>query len=279
MQAAVEAAWLALTLGDAPDPDDAKAVDAWLRRQELPESEWDQLRGPALRRLLIYRELVQQTLRDAIELTIPRCKARLGQHFERYFSAYLQEIGPRSPYLREVAFEFVAFITPRLREDPGLPRYLADLARHEALQIELAAMPSGPVPSDCAAPSLDAALSVIAPSRLMQYEHAVQRLSEDLADRSAALPEPTQVLAYRSTEHEVRYLELSPLAAALIEFILGGATLRDALQLSTRKLGIPLDDDVLQGSAALLSDLCDRGVLSGPPLDSHPSPAAHERYR
>ena len=267
MQAAVEAAWLALTLGDAPDPDDATAVDAWLRRQELPESEWDQLRGPALRRLLVYRELVQQTFRDAIELTIPRCKARLGPHFEPMFSDFLREIGPRSPYLREVAFEFVAYITPRLRDDAALPSYLADLARHEALQIELAATPSGPVPSDCAAPSLDAPLSVLAPSRLMHYEHAVHRLSEDLADRTAALPEPTQVLAYRSAEHEVRYLELSALAAALLEFILDGATLRDALQFSTEKLGISLDDEVLQGSAALLSDLCERGVLSGPPLD------------
>ncbi|HTU58371.1 MAG TPA: putative DNA-binding domain-containing protein, partial [Polyangiales bacterium] len=264
MQAAVEAAWLELTLGAAPDPDDAASIDAWLRRQELPETEWEHLRTE-LPRLLIYRELVQQTLRDAIELTIPRCMARLGEHFERYFSAFLSEVGPRSPYLREVAFDFVAYLAPRLRAAAELPHYLADLARHEALQIELAALPSAASPSDFAAPSLDAPLNVLAPLRLMHYEHAVHRLSEDLADRTPASPEPTHVLAYRSAEHDVRYLELSALAAALLEQILAGASLRDALRLSTAKLGLSLDDEVLRGSATLLSDLCERGVLSGPP--------------
>jgi hypothetical protein len=74
---------------------------------------------------------------------------------------------------------------------------------------------------------------------------------------------PTVLFAYRDPEHEVRYLELTPAAAAILEALFGGATLRDAMMNASSSLGLSLDGSMLEGAARLLSDLEERGALLG----------------
>jgi hypothetical protein len=62
----------------------------------------------------------------------------------------------------------------------------------------------------------------------------------------------------------VRYLELTPLAALIIERLLAGESLKDSLIGATSASGTVLDDATLEGAATLLSDLSARGVLLGP---------------
>jgi hypothetical protein len=90
----------------------------------------------------------------------------------------------------------------------------------------------------------------------------------DEAARDVPAREPTALLVYRDAEHEVRYLELSPLAAAILERLLAGSTLREAVLGGCGVLGHPVDGPVLEGTAALLADLGGRGALLGAaPLD------------
>lgn len=263
MHAALEAALGELVFGQALDPNDELAVAAFIRRHGLTVGDAAALRDGELERLLVYRELVRGTLKAAMEASIPRSLARLGARFEPYFERFLAEQAPSTHYLRDVTSEFLEFCRKPWARDPELPAYLAELARHEALHVQLAA--AAPEPSAEVAESfeLDASLRFISAVRLMRYAFAVHELPERLEDRTEPERRATTLLAYRSPEHEVRYLELTPFAADLVERLLEGATLRAAVEATASALATRLEPSLLEATARLLADLARRGVLLG----------------
>ena len=215
-------------------------------------------------RLLVYRDLVRSTLRDALQLSIPRSIARLGGLFDEYFDRFLCERGPRTHYLRDVTPELLEFCRPLWENDARVPGYLADLALHESLHIEVSALPAL---SRAAAPgplALERGVSFSEALRLVDYGHAVHELDADEANLSPPAPRPVSLLVYRSPEHEVRYLELSPLARGILSALLEGHALGSAVQRAAAIEDTPLTEAVLSGAAQLLADLADRGVIRGP---------------
>jgi hypothetical protein len=263
MQEALESALAELVFGPELKPDDGVAVAAWLARHRISAEDERALREGELARLLVYRELVRGTLLEALQASIPRSLARLGTAFDVYFDRFLAERGPQTHYLRDVTTELLDFCEPLWRADPNVPDYLIDLARHEALHIEIAAAPPRAPSSADAALELDAALTFVEASRLVRYAYAVHRLPEAELDTTAPEHAETRLFVYRSPEHDVRYLELTPLAAEILERLMAGASLRAALLGATTSSGAPLDDALLSGSARLLADLSERGAIVG----------------
>jgi hypothetical protein len=269
MQRELENALAELALGPEIAADDARGIDAWLARHALPEAD-----AAALRRdfgkLRIYRTLVRNNLREALHATMPRAMARLGERFETDFAALLASSPPDSHSLRELTPQFLRFVLPRWAEDPSVPDYLADLARHEALQVEVASLEARPRDHVQAELALDEGVAFVDAVRLVRYDWAVHRLSEDEADRALPERDAVRLLVYRSPEHEVRYLELGAFAAALLAGLIDERlALRTALGHAAEQIGQPLSDDLLQRAARLLSDLAERGALLGkaPPTE------------
>ena len=263
MQRALESALAELTLGPEIAAGDPGAISAWLARNHVSGEDASALQRD-FPRLLVYRRLVRRNLRDALTSTIPRTIARLGARFEPDFDEFLRLSPPVTRFLKDVTPRFLEFVLPRWAESGDVPAYLSDLARHEALQIEVATLLARPKDNLTAELSLDASVEFVAATRLVHYAWAVHRLSEDEASR--ALPEQASVslLVYRSPEHEVRYLELGAFAARLLTGLLGERrTLRQALTGAARELGRKLDDELLNASARLLAELAERGALLG----------------
>jgi hypothetical protein len=267
MQPALEAAIAELVLG--PPLAGPNAVSAWLDRHGVNGEDAASFREN-LGRLLVYRELVRDTLRNAVLLAIPRTAARLGPLLDEYLERFLAERGPRTHYLRDVTPELLEFCAPLWSRDPRVPAYAADLARHEALQIEVAA-------SDDATRTATDELHVdsvllFAPSlKVVRYSHAVHRLPLDADDQSEPERAPTALGVYRDAHHEVRYLELSPLAALLLETLMAGAPLGDAVTRACADTGVPVAPAVVDGASRLLADLSERGCLTGvDPLKTRP---------
>jgi hypothetical protein len=263
VQATFERAISALVLGAGVDPANGNAVTAFLGSLELEPAERAAL-AKNLDGLLVYRKLVRARLREALELAAPRALARLGPLFDDYFDRFLAERGPRTHYLRDVTQEWLDFCEPLWAGDARVPGYLIDLARHEALAIIVA---SGADPAPAAdAGTLDLArgLRFIEAARVVRYRHAVHELSEDTDDRTEPRAGATALFVYRSPEHDVRYLELTPLAAGILERLLAGATLGDAVTRAAGAAGVPLESSVLEGTARLLAELAERGALLGP---------------
>jgi hypothetical protein len=244
-------------------------------------------------RLLLYRKLIRRGLSRAIRAELPRTAARLETVFDSWVARFVDEEAPRSHYLRDVAFEFIAWAAPRWAEDPAVPGYLADLGRHELSAFDVAAADAKGQSSrigsgagvglaqavgassavgdtrdtrDAQPIELERAVLFHPSVRLCRYAYAVHRLDADEAARDAPAREPTALLAYRDAEHEVRYLELTQLAAAILERLLCGEALGAGVVGAASALGHALDGAVLTGTAALLEDLTARGaVLGGAP--------------
>lgn len=260
MQSALESIFAELTLGPLPS---RETLAAACQRHGVSQEDAAAL-DQSFARLLTYRDLVRGNLREAVQLSIPRSMARLGPLFDEYFDRFLADRAPATHYLRDVTGELLDFCAPLWQADARVPRYLPDLARHEALHIEISALPALPRDHVAAPLSLEASVAFGAALRLMSYSHAVHELPEALSDRSEAPARAVRLLVYRSPEHEVRYLELTPLAHGIVQRLLRGAALGRAVQAAATEVGATLTETVLAGAARLLADLAERGVLQGP---------------
>lgn len=263
MQKALESALAELVLDARLDLSDRTCVEAWLERHGVEAGDAQAILESELPRLAVYRRLVRGTLREALNASIPRSIARLGPVFEDYFDRFLRERGPRTHYLRDVTREFLDFCAEHWPSDPHVPPYLRDLAQHESLHIDIAAATQVDPRPQPVALDLEAGLSFSEACRLLQLEHAVHRLSEALDDRTEPERVPTHLLAYRSVEHDVRYLELTPLASAIIERLMQGASLKESLLEATSEHGASLDEALITATAHLLADLAERSVVLG----------------
>jgi len=258
MQAGLENALSELVLGPAVD---AGNVGQLLSKHALDAGERAAFEAD-LERWLVYRKLVRNTLRNAMALAIPRTMARLGPLFDEYFERFLAEQGPRTHYLRDVTTELLDFCAPLWRTDPRVSPWSHDLARHEALEIIIASLGEPVVPHALGALDAERGLAFIEAARVVRYDFAVHRLPAGEADRSEPAREAVALFAYRDGEHDVRYLELSPLAAALVERLLAGESLKNALVSACAATGNE-PAQALGGAATLLSDLATRGALLG----------------
>lgn len=265
MQPALEAVFAELLLGPPPSRADLAAACG---QHALSPADTLAL-NEGFERLLVYRDLVRGNLREAIELSIPRSMARLGALFDEYFDRFLSERAPQTHYLRDVTGELLEFCLPLWQSDARVPTYLGDLALHESLHIEVSALPALPRGYVAAPLALDQGVELGAALRLVRYSHAVHELPEAQEDRSAPEQREVALLAYRSPEHDVRYLELTPLAHGIVECLLSGDTLARAVQGAAAKASTPLTEAVLSGAARLLADLAERGVVWGPKIPRH----------
>ncbi|MCS6899420.1 MAG: putative DNA-binding domain-containing protein [Myxococcales bacterium] len=216
-------------------------------------------------RLAFYHRLVHGALDECVASILPRTCARFGERFWREVRRFYRERGPRTHYLRDVPSEFLAWWAEQ--PWPGdLPPYALDLARYEVTAMEVGAAPDG---GRSAVAVLELGRPVVFQEAmaLRRYRFAVHRLPEEPEDRSEPREGPVALLAYRDLNHTLRYLELSPVAAAILERLLGGATLQEAILRGAEDGGVRVDDALLQGTAALLGSLAERGVLLGGATD------------
>lgn len=236
---------------------------AWLAELGFSERDIEAMAGLDEKRLLLYRKLVRRGLRAAIRVEIPRTAARMGPAFEACTERYFDHTLPRSPYLRDVAFEFFAWLSRSSLEELAVPPYLIDLARHELVAFTVACAPSEDSEQTGVPLELDRGVRFRAAVEIVRYAHAVHRLHEELDAHDEPKAEPTALLVYRDDELEIRYLELSPLASHILDKLRSGETLRGAVLGACELLSQPVDGAVLQGTARLLEDLGQRGVLLG----------------
>jgi hypothetical protein len=238
---------------------------AFLRAHGVDGADLETLVGVGAERILVYRALVHNRLRHATRDFIPRTAARRGKaELRADFDAFMQAHASKSFFLRDVPGEFVAWVLPRWADDPAVPRYLGDLARHELLDTEVRndplseEEPSG-VPID-----LELPLRFGGAARLMKYDFAVHKLPIAIEDRSEPAEAPTHLLVFRDATVKVRYLELTGWATAVLEQLLvQGKPVREGLLAAAASLDEPLDDDKLARAATLFAELGDHAVLLG----------------
>ena len=263
-------------LADACFGDSAEAVAGdlatYLERHGIAKDDADALLASP-RRLGLYRMLVRHNVVNVVGQMLERTRARLEHHvpgaFDRAMDGFLAAQGPRTPHLRDVPSEFLAWAAPRWRTDARIPAWLADYAEYELVDFTIGVAPRPPPPPPLADVTAERALVFAAPHVIVHLAWAVHLVS---ADDLGAVPEQRAVslLVYRDAEHTTRFLDLSPLAAAILERLFAGLALAQAMVEACAASAHALDNAVLAGAATLLADLGERGVLLGA-RDASPS--------
>ncbi len=220
----------------------------------------------AVPRLAVYRSLVRNGLSSVVLRMLPRTRARMNAasagRFDADFARFVDEVGPRTHYLRDVPAELVAWADPRWRGDAAVPAYLPDLAAFELAHFAVAASEAsgeGREPGDIA---LDRPLSFSGSTRLLRLAWAVHELSSDEDSTEEPRARAVELLAYRDAGHAVRWLELTPLAALLVERLTAGEPLGAGVTTACLATGAA-PQAVMPDVARLLADLGERGVLLG----------------
>ena len=234
------------------------------------------------RHLLVYRKLVRGTMHDAVAAQLPRTVAWMGpEAYESTVADYCEQQLPHSRILRDVAYELAAWAAPRWRDDASLPSALADLARYELFCFDVLTAEREPavaqpwsVDHDVGANQTIAFDGTV---RLARFRHRVHELGELVPGE----PGPAQLsavalLGYRDASGEYRELELTPLAADILErLLLQGEPLAGAVGDACRAAGLSPEPRIIEGISQLLADLSERGAALGgrePGPLPHPSP-------
>ena len=217
-----------------------------------------------LERFFLYRQLVFGRFWGALEVSIPLTMARIEKDLvQRELRDFISRHATKSPYLRYIAPEFLVFVERRWRDQSLVPEYVIELARHELLTIEIAASLDDENKSNIDEVNLETRFRFRQSTRLVHYTHAVHRLSEDESDRKEPEGGDYWILGYRDDSHRVRFLELTRLAAAVVEKLIQGECLRDAATNGCAAIGMEPNDEALANIAMLLDDFEQRSVLIG----------------
>jgi len=215
----------------------------------------------------VYRRMARSRLSDAIEASFPRLFQVVDA--EPLIERWLDESPPRSPYLRDVAGELALWLKPEVLP-PDAPAWTLALARHEwaMLDVSYAHQEEG------AAEVLEVGElsferpAVLTPAhRIVRTGFAVHRIPEDLEDpsRLEVVAGAFALCLYRDpATHEVRVLELSPIAAAILEEVAPGtSTVVEAVRAAAVRESFEIDGAFVGAFAELVTDLVERGVWLG----------------
>jgi hypothetical protein len=260
LQRAIADACLGARAGEAI----AQDLRGWLEERGVAADDIEAILA-APPRLGVYRSLVRNGLSSVVLRMLPRARARLNAACEGRFDAdlatFVDEVGARTHYLRDVPAEYLAWAGPRWRADARVPAYLPDLATHELTQFAVGAAAPASRASALTEVALDRPLAFLDSTRLLHHAWAVHELpADDEAEEPAR--RDVHLLAYRDADHVVRWLELSPLASAILARLLGGEPLGDAVERACSEASTTTAS-ALPDIARLLADLGERGVLLG----------------
>lgn len=244
-------------------------LSKYLARQGVAKEDADALLASP-RRLGLYRQLLRHNVTNVIGQMLERTRDRLNRRapgvFAKTVSDWLAAEGPKTPHLRDVPSEFLAWAAPRWRResssDPRIPSWLVDHAELELVEFTISVAPRPLPPPPLADVAPDRPLVFADPRVIVRLTHAVHELPADDFDAVPAERE-VRILAYRDGEHRTRFLDLTPAAAAILAKLFEGLPLANAMVEGCKAADIPLDNTVLAGAARLLADLGERGVLLG----------------
>ncbi|PRQ00588.1 HvfC family peptide modification chaperone [Enhygromyxa salina] len=217
-------------------------------------------------RLLAYHHMVHGRLFKTVRGFLGGAAGRLGDDRLRAdLDAWIADPGPQTVYLRDIPAQFLSWARPGWDADPSLPPWLGELAAHQVSIRTIRNDPREVGPQTEVGIELERPIACNATVELVRYRWAVHRLPTKLGPD--AEPEPTPegqaVIAYRHADDQPRFVDIKPRSAHMLELLIAGKTLREALFGACEATGETLDDEILGVTAVTLADLIDRHVLLG----------------
>lgn len=212
----------------------------------------------------LYRRLFRRNIGQLLAGNFPVIRATLdAAEWSSLVDGFCRSHEARTPLFPRIGAEFVEFLDQR--PPPAASPWLAELARHEWVELDLRQDDSPLPPHDPQGDLLDGIPACSPWLRLSGYRWPVQRLcSQYRPTEPPALP--TWLLARRDAEGRVRFAELSPATARLLELLAepGPANGRERLRKLVLETGARGDDtEVFDQAHAMLLRLRAQGSVLG----------------
>lgn len=217
--------------------------------------------GVEARRLKIYEELIYNNIEGFISGGFPVLRSLYNEaEWQGLVRAFIDQHRCQTPYFLQISEEFLEFLSNNFEARPCDPPFIAELAHYEwvelALDVSEEEVPSVAVVTD--ALGIVPRLSPLAWP--LSYQFPVHRIGPGFKPTEAA--EPVYLLVYRTSEDDVRFMELNVTTARLLEMIRvnDGATARDLLARLAGELDMA-EDAVLTFGAEQLTQLIEQSVV------------------
>lgn len=190
----------------------------------------------------IYRELVFGNMESFVSSNFPVIRTLYDDAaWDTLIREFFREHQCHTPLFPEFAREFMRYLEFRRQAGRNDPPYLLELAHYEWAELALSLDENeiGDVPHDPDGDPLTGVPAVSPLACVLAYHYPVHRIGPDY--RPAEEPaQATVLLLVRGRDDEVRFHEINPLSALLIE----------RLQENTQLTGLQCIDALLSGREA-----------------------------
>lgn len=219
------------------------------------------------RRMKIYRELFYNNIEGFIANTYPVLRRILpDDRWHAMMRDYFAQHISHTPLFPEMPREFLKYLEHEREPQPDDPPFLLELAHYEWVELALSLLDEkiDATEIDAQGDLLDG-IPVISPlAWVLSYRFPVHKIGPDFQPSEAGGMQ-THLIVYRDADFDVRFIEINPVTARLLQLFSGEDAVsgRAALQQVAAELHHPQPGIVIQGGMELLNDLRRRQVILG----------------
>jgi hypothetical protein len=217
--------------------------------------------GVEPRRLKIYQDLVYNNIEGFISGGFPVLRDLYSDDdWHALVRSFIDGHRCHTPYFLEISQEFLRFLTQDYQPVEGTPAFLTELAHYE--WVELALDVSQESLDDL--PALEDPLSDV-PSMspvawLLSYQFPVHKIGRSY--RPTEADTPTFLVVYRNREDDVRFMELNPATARLLELVRDNTECTGVMLLSQLAQELSMPEEAVTGfGGELLAQLNEQSII------------------
>jgi len=221
--------------------------------------------GVEQRRLDIYQRLVYNNIEGFISGGFPVLRSLYADDaWHELVRAFIETHRCHTPYFLEISQEFIRFLMDDYPLRECDPPFLAELAHYEWAELALDVAVDEPPPERVPGDPLEAIVQLSPLAWLLSYQYPVHRIGP--AFRPLQAEQPTYLVVYRDRGERVRFMELNPMSARLVELTRENstATARELLVSLAQESGVALPT-LLEFGAQQIAELLDCAVLGTAP--------------
>jgi len=219
------------------------------------------------RRMKIYSELTYNNVEDFIASTYPVLRSLLSDaDWHALVRDYFAHHYASTPLFHEMPREFLKFLeSERVAREDDFP-FLLELAHYEWVELALS-VSEQQADMDNINPegNLLEGIPVLSPLAWpLSYRFPVHKISVEYLPAQAP-EQATYITVYRDDQDEVRFLEMNPVTAHLVQLISEDSQRsgRQLLNAIAAQLQHPDPEVVIQGGQQILQDLHTRNIILG----------------
>jgi len=220
------------------------------------------------RRMAIYRGLFFNNLYNLLGTFFPVLrKISSDGQWRHLIREFMKIHRAKTPYFLELPEEFLAFLQNEYRTLDDDYSFLTELAHYEYVELALRVSPNE---NDLAGIDPDGDLLTGVPVKSVltwafAYHFPVHRISKDFLPTEAT-EQPAYLAIYRGSDDKVRFLELNPVTAALLDAIENNQAAlcgEELLRELATKIHYPDVDALITHGADALLEMRQLEILTG----------------